>query len=72
MADLPTGTVTFLLTDIEGSTPLWEREPVWLAQSDGTASIIHPSDRSEPGGAPPTDDSAPRPEESSRPCPDRP
>ncbi len=25
MADLPTGTVTFLLTDIEGSTALWEQ-----------------------------------------------
>lgn len=24
---LPSGTVTFLFTDIEGSTPLWEREP---------------------------------------------
>ena len=23
---LPTGTVTFLFTDIQGSTPLWERE----------------------------------------------
>jgi class 3 adenylate cyclase len=26
MAGLPTGTVTFLLTDIEGSTRLWERD----------------------------------------------
>jgi class 3 adenylate cyclase len=27
MADLPTGTVTFLSTDIEGSTALWGRDP---------------------------------------------
>ena len=27
MSDLPAGTVTFLFTDIEGSTPLWERSP---------------------------------------------
>ena len=26
MPDLPSGTVTFLLTDIEGSTALWERD----------------------------------------------
>ena len=25
MAELPTGTVTFLFTDIEGSTRLWEQ-----------------------------------------------
>ena len=28
---LPTGTVTFLFTDIQGSTPLWEREPEKMA-----------------------------------------
>jgi class 3 adenylate cyclase len=37
-AELPTGTVTFLLTDIEGSTRLWESEPeamgVALQQQD--------------------------------------
>jgi len=27
MAELPTGTVTFLLTDVEGSTALWEQAP---------------------------------------------
>ncbi|HXY93997.1 MAG TPA: AAA family ATPase [Acidimicrobiia bacterium] len=28
MADLPSGTVTFLLTDVEGSTRIWEGNPV--------------------------------------------
>src|SRR3990172_4397277 len=31
MSSLPTGTVTFLFTDIEGSTPLWERDPKRMA-----------------------------------------
>ena len=26
MPDLPSGTVTFLFTDIEGGTALWERD----------------------------------------------
>ena len=31
MPDLPSGTVTFLFTDIEGSTALWERVPQAMA-----------------------------------------
>ena len=27
MAELPTGTVTFLFTDLEGSTRLWQEHP---------------------------------------------
>ena len=30
---LPTGVVTFLLTDIVGSTPLWERDPAAMADA---------------------------------------
>jgi predicted ATPase/class 3 adenylate cyclase len=30
---LPTGTVTFLFTDIEGSTPLWESHPEQMAEA---------------------------------------
>ena len=33
MADLPSGMVTFLFTDIEGSTPLWEHEPDRMRQA---------------------------------------
>ena len=35
--DLPTGTITFLLTDIEGSTELWEQNP----ESMRTALVRH-------------------------------
>ena len=31
MAALPSGTVTFLFTDIEGSTALWERDRMAMA-----------------------------------------
>ena len=31
MAELPSGTVTFLFTDIEGSTALWERDRAAMA-----------------------------------------
>ena len=31
MPDLPSGTVTFLFTGIEGSTALWERDRVGMA-----------------------------------------
>ena len=33
MAELPTGTVTFLFTDVEGSKPLWERAPSAMQQA---------------------------------------
>ncbi len=33
MAHLPTGTVTFLFTDIEGSTKLWERSPQAMSKA---------------------------------------
>jgi hypothetical protein len=44
MADLPTGTVTFLFTDIEGSTRLWEQHPeamrAALARHDTLAAAV--------------------------------
>src|SRR5262245_505981 len=37
MAELPTGTVTFMLTDLEGSTRLWEERPAPMEQ----ALVVH-------------------------------
>ena len=37
MAELPSGTVTFLFTDIEGSTTRWEHQP----EAMGTALARH-------------------------------
>ena len=34
---LPSGTVTFLLTDLEGSTRMWEQDPVAMK----TAMVRH-------------------------------
>src|SRR5947209_3182702 len=46
MPELPSGTVTFLFTDIEGSTRLWEQHPeameVALARHDELAARILP------------------------------
>jgi class 3 adenylate cyclase len=33
MTSAPTGTVTFLFTDIEGSTRLWDSHPLEMAQA---------------------------------------
>ena len=33
MPSLPSGTVTFLFTDIEGSTALWERDTAAMASA---------------------------------------
>jgi class 3 adenylate cyclase len=41
MADLPSGTVTFLFTDIEGSTRLWDRGRMVMARAvDRAVSIL--------------------------------
>jgi predicted ATPase/class 3 adenylate cyclase len=33
MTDLPTGTVTFMFTDVEGSTRMWERHPEAISEA---------------------------------------
>ena len=38
--DLPTGTVTFLLTDIEGSTALWEQAPETMRVALGIHDVL--------------------------------
>jgi predicted ATPase/class 3 adenylate cyclase len=47
---LPTGTVTFLFTDIQGSTPLWEREPEKMAAALQTHNAILRQAIEEQGG----------------------
>ena len=42
MAELPRGTVTFLFTDIEGSTALWERDRAAMREAvDRQLAILH-------------------------------
>lgn len=42
MSHLPTGTVTFLFTDIEGSTPLWEQMPDAMRPAvDVNLALLH-------------------------------
>ena len=40
MNNLPSGTVTFLFTDIEGSTKLWEGHPEAMKAALGIAAWI--------------------------------
>jgi predicted ATPase/class 3 adenylate cyclase/DNA-binding CsgD family transcriptional regulator len=40
MVDVPTGTVTFLLTDIEGSTELWEQAPDLMRLALGSLDAL--------------------------------
>jgi len=40
MSTLPTGTVTFLFTDIEGSTRLWQEEPEAMAVAHARHDVI--------------------------------
>ena len=41
MPDLPSGTVTFLFTDIEGSTAIWERDRQAMATAVASAFPRH-------------------------------
>jgi len=38
MAAVPSGTITFLFTEIEGSTRLWEEQPDAMRQAIGSSS----------------------------------
>ena len=41
MAERPTGTVTFLFTDVEGSTRLWEKHPAEMRAALERHAGIH-------------------------------
>jgi class 3 adenylate cyclase len=39
-ASAPTGTVTFLFTDIEGSTRLWDQHPDSMSKATDSAATV--------------------------------
>jgi predicted ATPase/class 3 adenylate cyclase len=51
VATLPTGTVTFLLTDVEGSTALWEQAPEAMRAALGRHDALFEAAISDHGGA---------------------
>src|SRR4051794_19631539 len=50
MAELPRGTVTFLLTDIEGSTALWEQAPEAMRPALARHDVLFESAVTDHGG----------------------
>ncbi len=50
MPDLPTGTVTFLFTDVEGSTRLWEQHPAAMRQALARHDAIVETEVARHGG----------------------
>src|SRR5689334_8790426 len=50
MAELPTGTLTFLLTDVEGSTTLWEQAPAAMRAALATHDALFDEAVSRHGG----------------------
>jgi predicted ATPase/class 3 adenylate cyclase len=50
MADLPSGTVTFLLTDVEGSTALWEEAPEAMRAASARHDAVFEAIVHEHGG----------------------
>ncbi|CAN5711292.1 hypothetical protein BH20ACT12_BH20ACT12_10460 [soil metagenome] len=51
MAGQPTGTVTFLFTDVEGSTRMWERDPTAMRSALARHDEILRSAIEESGGS---------------------
>ncbi|HEU0297117.1 MAG TPA: adenylate/guanylate cyclase domain-containing protein [Anaerolineales bacterium] len=50
MGNLPSGTVTFLFTDIEGSTRWWEEHPQWMSQAFARQETILRTTATSHGG----------------------